>query len=87
MLIRELPLDLLAKPQYWPDYHPSAWLPSPGVPKEGQDYPVNSFISGARHACASPAVGGTSSEVHGAFLPAPCWAGRTSSSGVRITPS
>jgi hypothetical protein len=46
VLIRELPLDLLAKPEFWPDYHPSAYLPSQAVPSEGADFPVNDLVAG-----------------------------------------
>lgn len=52
VLIRELPLDVLIKPKYWPDYHPTAYEPSSAVPQEGQDYPANDMIAGA-------CVGGT----------------------------
>lgn len=44
VLIRELPLSSVLKPQYMPDYHPSSQLPSPAMPAEGVDHPVNSLI-------------------------------------------
>mmetsp|Transcript_12956 Transcript_12956/g.22861 ORF Transcript_12956/g.22861 Transcript_12956/m.22861 type:complete len:891 (+) Transcript_12956:156-2828(+) len=44
VLIRELPLQSVLKPEYWPDYHPSATQPSPALPAEGVDYPTNDLI-------------------------------------------
>ena len=29
------------KPEFWPDYHPSANEPSPALPTEGMDFPPN----------------------------------------------
>ena len=46
VLIRELPLTSVRKPEYWPDYHPSAAQPSPALPAEGVDYPANDLVGG-----------------------------------------
>lgn len=37
----QLPLTSLRRPEFWPAYHPSASQPSPVVPAEGIDYPIN----------------------------------------------
>lgn len=44
VLIRELPLDRVRKPEFWPDYHPSATQPSPALPAEGADFPANPLL-------------------------------------------
>lgn len=44
VLIRELPLAFLRKPEMWPAYHASSTLPSGTVPAEGQDYPANGLV-------------------------------------------
>eukprot|EP00798_Chlamydomonas_sp_ICE-L_P005380 gene5380-5600_t len=44
VLMRELPLASVLKPKYWPDYHPSAQLPSPAIPSKGMDYPANEMV-------------------------------------------
>ncbi|GAX79951.1 hypothetical protein CEUSTIGMA_g7390.t1 [Chlamydomonas eustigma] len=41
VLIRELPLSSVRKPEFWPDYHPSTVHPSTILPTEGIDYPAN----------------------------------------------
>ncbi|GLC40818.1 hypothetical protein PLESTB_000019400 [Pleodorina starrii] len=45
VLIRELPLTSVRKPEFWPDYHPSVGNASAPVPTEGVDYPVNSMVT------------------------------------------
>ncbi|KAG2489957.1 hypothetical protein HYH03_011587 [Edaphochlamys debaryana] len=45
VLIRELPLTKVRKPEFWPDYHPSSAAPSAPVPTEGADYPANTMVS------------------------------------------
>lgn len=40
----QLPLHCVRKPEFWPNYHPSSTLPSPPVPTEGVDYPVNTLV-------------------------------------------
>lgn len=44
VLIKELPLSSVRKPEYWPSYHPSAFQPSPAIPVEGTDYPDNNQL-------------------------------------------
>eukprot|EP00878_Enallax_costatus_P014673 GHUV01015349.1.p1 GENE.GHUV01015349.1~~GHUV01015349.1.p1 ORF type:complete len:489 (+),score=154.15 GHUV01015349.1:211-1677(+) len=44
VLIRELPLEFVRKPEFWPDYHLSVNQPSSAVPKQSTDFPVNSLI-------------------------------------------
>ncbi|KAJ9513718.1 hypothetical protein QJQ45_015472 [Haematococcus lacustris] len=44
VLIRELPLACVRKPEYWPEYHPSSAQPSPALPAEGVDYPANDLV-------------------------------------------
>lgn len=44
VLIRELPLSSVRKPEFWPDYHPSTCQPSPVVPTQGIDYPTNDLV-------------------------------------------
>lgn len=46
VLIRELPIELVEKPEYWPSLHPTSEYPSSAgqsksKPVAGQDYPVN----------------------------------------------
>ena len=50
VLIRELPVELLARNEFWPDYHPSAHQAAPAVPTEGRDYPRNRLLPGG-HCC------------------------------------
>lgn len=45
VLITELPLDKVSKPDFWPDYHPSTALPSRPVPTAGSDYPTNRMVT------------------------------------------
>ncbi|GFR49285.1 hypothetical protein Agub_g11294 [Astrephomene gubernaculifera] len=45
VLIRELPLSSVRKPEFWPDYHPSSRTPSAPVPTKGVDYPANNLVS------------------------------------------
>lgn len=40
----QLPLASVRKPEFWPEYHPSASQPSPALPAEGVDYPQNVFV-------------------------------------------
>ncbi len=42
----QLPLSSVRKPEYWPEYHPSASQPSPSLPAQGMDYPDNEMIHG-----------------------------------------
>uniref|UniRef100_A0A7R9VIT3 Sulfatase-modifying factor enzyme domain-containing protein n=1 Tax=Chlamydomonas euryale TaxID=1486919 RepID=A0A7R9VIT3_9CHLO len=44
VLMRELPLLSVRKPEFWPDYHPSATQPSPAIPTEGADFPRNDLL-------------------------------------------
>jgi formylglycine-generating enzyme required for sulfatase activity len=41
----QLPLFLVRKPEYWPDYHPTANSPSPANPQAGVDFPDNPLLT------------------------------------------
>lgn len=41
VLIRELPVACVCKPEYWPDYHPSAYATPVPSPQRGVHYPEN----------------------------------------------
>lgn len=45
VLIRELPLELVEKPLYWPPNHPSANKKNSTIPEEAKDYPINSWVT------------------------------------------
>ncbi|PNW80150.1 hypothetical protein CHLRE_08g380000v5 [Chlamydomonas reinhardtii] len=44
VLIRELPLTSVRKPEFWPDYHPTSHNSSAPVPTQGVDFPVNNLV-------------------------------------------
>lgn len=46
VLIRELPLHAVRKPEFWPEYHPSASRPEApaALPAPGADFPVNDLL-------------------------------------------
>uniref|UniRef100_A0A383W2U2 Generic methyltransferase n=1 Tax=Tetradesmus obliquus TaxID=3088 RepID=A0A383W2U2_TETOB len=56
VLIRELPLECVRKPEYWPDYHPSSSEASSTVPKQGSDFPANPLlhVAGSRVVLGKP---------------------------------
>jgi 5-histidylcysteine sulfoxide synthase/putative 4-mercaptohistidine N1-methyltranferase len=45
VLIRELPVGLLKRPEGWPMLHPSVRTPSVEVPREGRDFPAPQWAS------------------------------------------
>jgi len=48
VLMRELAVDLVRRPEEWPDIHPTAFTGSTATtPHEGIDYPVNTWYAGA----------------------------------------
>jgi len=57
VLIRELPLDFVRKPEFWPEYHPSVQEPTSHVPKQGTDFPANPLleVAGSRVVLGKPA--------------------------------
>lgn len=56
-LSSQLPLDCVRKPEFWPEYHPSAAEPSSHVPKQGSDFPANALldVAGGRVVLGKPA--------------------------------
>jgi 5-histidylcysteine sulfoxide synthase/putative 4-mercaptohistidine N1-methyltranferase len=44
VLIRELPIDLVASPMQWPALHPSAHRDEVALPERGRDYPEPSLV-------------------------------------------
>jgi len=45
VLMRELPVSLLRRPERWPSTHPSALKETPARPEAGKDYPRNDFVT------------------------------------------
>ena len=44
VLMRELPIDLIAAPMQWPSLHPSAHEDEVAVPQRGRDFPENHMV-------------------------------------------